>query len=76
VRKESDAMTQQDGTPSVQSYIALERAKRRLEKRHGRQPTAEELADETALSVPEVRQLVEAAQGTITFRPIGRPDSA
>jgi DNA-directed RNA polymerase sigma subunit (sigma70/sigma32) len=63
-------MTQQEGSPSVQTYIALERAKGRLERRLGRQPTIDELAGEMGLSGPEVKELVEAAQRTITFRPI------
>jgi DNA-directed RNA polymerase sigma subunit (sigma70/sigma32) len=65
-----EAMTQQQNDPSIQAFVALERATQRLQRMHGRQPTIDEIAEEMGLSGPEVRQLVEAAHGTITFCPI------
>jgi DNA-directed RNA polymerase sigma subunit (sigma70/sigma32) len=65
-------MTQQDNQPSIQTLAALERATQRTARKHGREPTVEELAAEMGVSAQEVRRLIEAAQGTITVRPIER----
>lgn len=68
-------MVHGEKNPSIQTVTTLMNTRARWERKHGREPSVEELAAEMQVPIDDMHRLIEATRNPITFRRTGTAGS-